>query len=597
MEVMAEIGAASAPADRVVAAYARARRYIGSKDRRDILGHVYAMLRARARLSWHLGIDLEQASPRHLLLAKLMLMDGWSLDRIAGSCDGGRYRPDPLTAGERAMLAPLEGRTLDEMPGAPDWVRFECPEWLLLRLKRALGQDWQAEMQALMEEAALDLRVNLLSASRDEVEAALAAQGHPAMPTPFSPIGLRLPHRLDLARLDLFNEGKCEVQDEGSQLIALLVDAQPGERIVDFCAGAGGKTLAMAAQMRNKGHIVAADTLAGRVERSAVRLKRAGVHNVERRALSSERDPWVKRHALSFDRVLVDAPCSGTGTWRRNPDQRWRLRAADLDRLAKLQRDILGSAARLVRPGGLLFYATCSVLPEENDQQGTNFLRDAPDFWAEALATAWKKVTGRDDGNGSLHLTPYRSGCDGFFLMAFRRSPFTVRKAQARDSAAIATLHEAGWRHAYQGIVPEAEIESMAPDRRIPVWQERIAKGKDVILVAERGGETVGFLHGGTPKPHEQILEGNLAGFDCEIYALHCRRDLHGQGLGRQLFVHAARTFARTGHKALFLWAFRDNAYRRFYEKAGGEIIGRGNEYGVPDIAYGWHDVGQIHVA
>jgi 16S rRNA (cytosine967-C5)-methyltransferase len=215
-------------------------------------------------------------------------------------------------------------------------------------------------------------------------------------------------------------------------LVALLADARPGMRVVDFCAGAGGKTLALAAQMQNKGKLFACDVLQGRVDRAATRLNRAGVFNVERLGLSSERDPWVKRHAGAFDRVLVDAPCSGTGTWRRNPDARWRLKPGDIDELSALQRRILESAARLVKPGGRLIYATCSLLPAENADHLAWIEQNLPDFTLVPLAQVWAETIGTPCpvSGSTLSLTPARNGTDGFFTAVFeRRKVETVGEA------------------------------------------------------------------------------------------------------------------------------------------------------------------------
>jgi 16S rRNA (cytosine967-C5)-methyltransferase len=226
-----------------------------------------------------------------------------------------------------------------------------------------------------------------------------------------------------VASLDLFRAGLVEVQDEGSQLVSLLTDARPGQRVCDFCAGAGGKTLALAAAMANKGHIVACDVLPGRLDRSSVRLRRAGVHNVERQSLASERDPWVKRHKGRYDRVLVDAPCTGIGTWRRNPDAKWRLEPGDLVELVQLQARILDSAARLVTPGGRLVYATCSLLAEENEDQVRRFLGGHLDFALVPAPEAWAEVLpGPSPGEGPyLSLTPAVHGTDGFFIAIFQR--------------------------------------------------------------------------------------------------------------------------------------------------------------------------------
>jgi 16S rRNA (cytosine967-C5)-methyltransferase len=206
-------------------------------------------------------------------------------------------------------------------------------------------------------------------------------------------------------------------------LVALLADARPGMRVVDFCAGAGGKTLALAAQMQNKGKLFACDVLQGRVDRAATRLNRAGVFNVERLGLSSERDPWVKRHAGAFDRVLVDAPCSGTGTWRRNPDARWRLKPGDIDELSALQRRILESASRLVKPGGRLIYATCSLLPAENADHLAWIEQNLPDFTLVPLEQVWAETIGTPCpiSGSTLSLTPARNGTDGFFTAVFQR--------------------------------------------------------------------------------------------------------------------------------------------------------------------------------
>src|SRR6185369_3433163 len=251
--------------------------------------------------------------------------------------------------------------------------------------------------------ASTDLRVNTIKATREEAIAALKAEGIVAAPTTLSPVGLRVHGRPPLATLQCFKDGLIEVQDEGSQLVALLADARPGMRVADFCAGAGGKTLAIAAQMKNKGKIVACDVLEGRIERAAVRFNRAGVHNVERKALSSERDQWVKRHAGTFDRVLVDAPCTGTGTWRRNPDAKWKLSPEDLTELAEIQRNILDSAWRLVKPGGRLIYATCSLLAEENEAQVEAFLSEHADFRLVPAGEVWREVIGTDFPNPSAH--------------------------------------------------------------------------------------------------------------------------------------------------------------------------------------------------
>ena len=429
IELLTEIHAGSAPADRAIAAYFRGRRYIGGKDRRDIVDRAYAVLRHRARLDWWIARTDGSSSPseRQRMIAALVLLDGWSADRVAGAFDGGQYRPRPLERREQELARKLLGRKIEDRE-QPSWVRLEYPQWLEHQLRNVFAQNLEPEMLALGAEAPLDLRVNTLKSCREDAVTALAESRVEAVPTPLSPIGLRVHGRPPLATLPSFRDGLVEVQDEGSQLVALLADARPGMRVVDFCAGAGGKTLAMAAAMHNKGHIVACDVLRGRVDRAAVRLNRAGVHNVERRGLTSERDPWVKRHAQSFDRVLVDAPCSGVGTWRRNPDAKWRFGADDLTQLIELQRNILDSAARLVKPGGRLVYATCSLLPAENAAQVEWLVASHPDFAIRPVKTVWEETIHVVSGGSTcpttepfLQLTPAAHRTDGFFVAVLER--------------------------------------------------------------------------------------------------------------------------------------------------------------------------------
>jgi len=234
---------------------------------------------------------------------------------------------------------------------------------------------------------------------------------------------LRLAGRVPLSGLAAFKEGLVEVQDEGSQIAALLADARPGMRVVDFCAGAGGKTLALAASMANRGKLVACDVSVRRLERAARRLRRAGVSNAERRALTGERDKWVKHHAGGFDRVFVDVPCLGTGTWRRNPDAKWRTTPQDLAELVLRQQQILASAARLVRPSGRLVYATCSLLREEDEAQAEAFLATTPEFSVVPVARVWQETIGGTSPGGEryLRLTPTQHVTDGFFVAIFER--------------------------------------------------------------------------------------------------------------------------------------------------------------------------------
>ncbi len=422
VELLEEIARQERPADLVAGAFLRARRYIGAKDRRAIADRLWGILRRRARIDWILAQCRVDPSPRRRLLADLMLADRLTPEAVAPLCTGGARALEPLSPQDWALLQQLSGRDLfhHDMPA---WVRGEYPEWIEPRLSAVFGERLAAEMGALRDEAPVDLRVNSLKGDRQTARAALSAEGFESQLTPFSPWGLRLPARLALTAQGVFRDGLVEVQDEGSQLLALLTDARAGHAVVDFCAGAGGKTLALAACMQNKGRLIACDVNQRRAEQATLRLRRAGVHNVTRRLLESESDKWVKRHGDSFDRVLVDAPCSGTGTWRRNPDAKWRLSAEGIAHLVALQGKILASASRLVRPGGRLVYATCSLLAEEDERQVEAFLAGHEDFRLLPVGEVWAATVGGDCpvAGPYLRLSPARHNTDGFFAAILER--------------------------------------------------------------------------------------------------------------------------------------------------------------------------------
>jgi 16S rRNA (cytosine967-C5)-methyltransferase len=385
---------------------------------------VWGILRRWAQLWWWLERTrhpaLQAGVPgRAIVTADLLLIEGLSLKDLQAMFDGGRYRPAPLEELELRALRQMEGHSLPH-PEQPDWVRLNVQEWLEPHLKSAYGEAWGREIAALDTPPPVDLRVNRLKATPQQARAALQREGIETEPMRFSADGLRLKRRLSVVAGEAFQNGLIEIQDEGSQLVAALVDARPGLQVADYCAGAGGKTLAIAAGMNNKGRVVALDVLETRLDRSAQRLRRAGAHNVERRALSPENRKWLKRQAGNFDRVLVDAPCTGTGTWRRNPDGRWTLRPEDLEELVPKQAEILDAAARLVKPGGALVYATCSVLPVENERQVEAFLERHPEFEVAPAAD----VLSPETVNGPyLRLSPLRHGTDGFFAARLLRRP------------------------------------------------------------------------------------------------------------------------------------------------------------------------------
>lgn len=423
IDALGEIGAAHAPADVVMSRFFRARRFIGSKDRAHIAGNVYRILRSEARITWWLEQAEMPPTARSFALADAMLNDHVPLADLHELCSGGQYAPSKIGNDEHKGLKVLNGQPLtpDNMP---ELTQLECPETVADKFRAALGDRFAAVMKAMLVPATLDVRVNTLRADADKLLGEFKTVGYNVSRCAFAPDGLRIAGRPNLNNHSAFKDGLVEVQDEGSQLIALVCDAQPGMRVLDFCAGAGGKTLALAAAMKNKGKIVATDTGESRLTRAKLRFRRAGVQNIEVTPIKSENDPWLKRHKDSFDRVLVDAPCSGTGTWRRNPEMRWKQHSLGLEELVPLQQSILASAARLVKPGGQLIYATCSLLPDENEAQVTTFLAQHPDFSIVPLPQVWAKVAANQPcpvSGDYLRLDPATHETDGFFAAVLAR--------------------------------------------------------------------------------------------------------------------------------------------------------------------------------
>jgi 16S rRNA (cytosine967-C5)-methyltransferase len=407
IELLADIIATPRPADGTVSAYFRDRRFIGSKDRAAINVRTYRIIRTYHRLGWWIRKCGHEVKARTLVIADLMFEREHSVASIAETFSGERFTPEPLSEEELKLAKALDKQNL-EHPHLPLREKMECPTWAFEMLQKGLGERFESEMKAMLSPAPMDLRVNALKAKRDEVLAQLKNDGLDAHEGKLSPLSIRVFGRPQIAQHPLYLNGSIEIQDEGSQMIAVVADAKPGEQVVDFCAGAGGKTLALGASMNNKGRIVAMDVLEKRLEKARLRFRRAGLHNIETRALTSERDKWVKRHQNHFDLVLVDAPCTGTGTWRREPDKRWRTLGPEITELVPLQRSILESAYRLVKPGGRLVYATCSLLAEENENQVAAFIKDHPEFEASG---------------DFLKLTPAQHDTDGFFAATLKRKP------------------------------------------------------------------------------------------------------------------------------------------------------------------------------
>ncbi|WP_270934483.1 RsmB/NOP family class I SAM-dependent RNA methyltransferase [Falsiroseomonas oryzae] len=412
------------PADAIANDFFRARRFIGSGDRRAVSELAWGVVRQRLRLGWHLAQLGLPATPRMVLAAHLLIVEGWPPQKLAGHFTGDRFAPVPLEPAEVEAVRRLAGRPLVD-PAMPEGARLNLPDWALPGLRARFDGRLAEEAAAMEATAPLDLRANLLRTSRESARLALAGEGIAAEPTPFSPWGLRVADRKPVSATAAFKEGLVEVQDEGSQLIALLTDARPGMRVADYCAGAAGKTLALAAAMGNRGHIVACDVSAPRLEGAGRRLRRAGVDNVERHLLVPG-DKWRKRRGRSFDRVLVDAPCTGSGTWRRNPDARLRTTERDLAELTAKQTVILDDASELVRPGGRLVYATCSLLPEEDEMQIERFLGRHPDFVTRPVPALWAELCPGVAAPGEglfMALSPARQGTDGFFAAVLERRP------------------------------------------------------------------------------------------------------------------------------------------------------------------------------
>ena len=396
------------PADGVVSDFFRQHRALGSRERHTLAETTYAVLRQRL-LFQHLA-----QSGRGPIERRLAIL-GWQGN--AGFLRGA------LNEAEQQWLAQVEA--IDRAT-LPERLRHNLPDWLAEALMGSLGEDFWPFVDSMTAPAPLDLRVNTVKAKRDEARAALQAAGIEAEPMPFSPLGLRVHGKPALQKTEPFTRGEVEVQDEGSQLLALLVDAKRGEMVVDFCAGAGGKTLALGAAMRNTGRLYAFDTSGHRLAALKPRLARSGLSNVYPIQITHERDDRVKRLAGKIDRVLVDAPCSGLGTLRRNPDLKWRQTAQGIEEMRTKQLAILTSAARLVKPGGRLVYSTCSLLEAENEAIAAAFEADhGSDFTpldaGEALAKAQVQRAGELVRGPYLRLWPHRHGTDGFFAAAWQR--------------------------------------------------------------------------------------------------------------------------------------------------------------------------------
>jgi 16S rRNA (cytosine967-C5)-methyltransferase len=422
IEVIAEIEARHRPAPDALKDWGLTHRFAGSGDRAAIAGLVYDALRRRASAARIMG----EATPRAVVLGMLRLERKLEPAAIGALASGARFAPAPLSAAEQARLDAAD------LAGAPPWVVGDYPEWLDPHLARAFGEERAAEGAALASRAPLDLRVNALKAEREQAAAALDDLA--PQPTRWSPFGLRITLAAEAKSPAIhaepaFIKGVVEVQDEGSQLAALLAAAKPGERAVDLCAGAGGKTLALAAVMDNRGQIFSTDLDKRRLAPIHERLERAGVRNVQVRTPRAQENVLADLEQRA-DLVLIDAPCTGIGTWRRNPDAKWRMRPGALEVRRNEQVEVLDRAVPLVKPGGRIAYVTCSLLVEENGDQVRDFLARQPDFAlvppaevADVLGErAYMFKHAALMSEEGLLMTPRRTDTDGFYVsMLVRR--------------------------------------------------------------------------------------------------------------------------------------------------------------------------------
>ena len=400
------------PADAVVSRFFRDNRGLGPRERATLAETVYTVLRKKLLFD-HLAPS--GSGPKERRLA------------ILGFHGPRDFLKSALTEQEKNWLDQCDAINPADLM---ERHRHNLPEWLVQPLKDQLGDEFWPLADSMAQNAPLDLRVNVLKEKRADVQKELARAAIKSVATPYSPWGLRIEGKPALTKLDAFTRGAIEVQDEGSQLLALLLDAKRGEMVVDFCAGAGGKTLAIGATMRSTGRLYAFDVSAHRLDALKPRMARSGLSNIHPAAIAHERDERIKRLAGKIDRVLVDAPCSGLGTLRRNPDLKWRQSAKAVQELVVKQAAILDSAARLLKPGGRLVYATCSILPQENEAIAEAFTAAHPDFVpldaGEVLSQlkveqAASLCSGGETGTAYLRMWPHRHQTDGFFAAVWTR--------------------------------------------------------------------------------------------------------------------------------------------------------------------------------
>ncbi len=421
IDILEKIKASKIPMDNTMRDYLHHKRYIGSKDRKSIVELVYSVVRATARLGWWLDKAALEDFPRARVIA-FLLLDGMSAHNVTIRFTGEKYQPDVLNDGEKKSLEIFENQKFihDDMPVS---VRCECPDWATDKLKILYGDEFEAQLQAMLDPAPLDLRVNIMKLSVEQAQDSLKKDGVDTLRTPYSPYGLRTSGKPYMSATKAFHKGFVEIQDEGSQLISHLCGVAPGMRVLDYCAGGGGKTLGLAAEMEGKGIIFATDNDSRRLEKGRRRYRKADVHNIEVRSLEDEKNrKWLRRQKGAMDVVLVDAPCSSSGTWRRNPDLRWNWYGPTLDEIKVIQAEILERVADKVKEGGRLVYATCSLFAEENEDQIDLFLKNHPEYKLLPMSSVWPEGYGECPVSGDyMRLSPKDHQTDGFFSAVLQR--------------------------------------------------------------------------------------------------------------------------------------------------------------------------------
>jgi len=424
----------NSPADAKLSEFFRNNRDLGTKDRAFVAESVYGVLRRLRFLSMIVTDDQnEQDDGRKLILAWLLRIQGMSIQKIEPM----------LNEQQKEWALAIKAKKTDDFPKA---AQADVRDWLWEKLVTQYGEDEALTIARSMHEAAtLDLRVNTIKSTREDVIAKFVSENTSGeqnlSKTPFSPVGLRMPLRLNISRHVLFTDGKIEVQDEGSQILSYLVNPKRGMMVADVCAGGGGKTLAMGALMKNTGRLYAFDVSEKRLNSLGKRLKRSGLSNLNAQRINNENDPKLKRLNGKFDRVLVDAPCSGLGTLRRNPDLKWRQTPEDVAELNQLQTNILNRAATLVKPGGRLVYATCSLLRDENEVIAEQFLAAHPEYTLLNAAEILKQQQIEIDTGNYLTLLPHTHQTDGFFAAVFEKTDTKIHLETANQGAESGKKH------------------------------------------------------------------------------------------------------------------------------------------------------------